>query len=114
MIEISHELTHIGIHFKDVFCCDCFFDETYFLLRQKSSYEIFEERFNLENCYFEYGFSTIIIVCYDILRLFKKKYKLTGTNCIQTRLTHDIKLCSLCTIDLINKINDLHEFRLSW
>ena len=40
MIEISHELTHIGIHFKDVFCCDCFFDETYFLLRQKSSYEI--------------------------------------------------------------------------
>ena len=71
MIEISHELTHIGIHFKDVFCCDCFFDETHFLLRQKSSYEIFEERSNLENCYFEYGFSTIIIVCHDILRLKK-------------------------------------------
>ena len=91
MNEISHELIQIGIgiHFKDVFCCDCFFDETYFLLRQKSSYEIFEERFNFENCYFEYGFSTIIIVCYDILSLYKKNYELSGTSCIQTILTKD-------------------------
>ena len=35
MIEISHELIHFGDPFNELFCCGCFSDEVYFLLRQK-------------------------------------------------------------------------------
>ena len=104
---------NFGDPFNELFCCDCFYDEVYFLLRQKKDYEIFEERFSkVRNCYFDYGFATIIIVCHDILKYLKKKYKLSKTGCTESILTKDIHLCSLCTIDLINKIDILHDLRL--
>ena len=45
MIEISHELIHFGDPFNELFCCDCFCDEVYFLLRQKKDYEILKRDF---------------------------------------------------------------------
>ena len=45
MIEIHHEMIRYGDHFNEILCCDCFYDEVYFLLRQKVNDEIFEERF---------------------------------------------------------------------
>ena len=45
MIEILHEMRQHGDCFEEVLCCDCFYDEVYFLLRQKVDDRIFEERF---------------------------------------------------------------------
>ena len=33
MIEILHEMRRYGDCFDEVLCCDCFYDEVYFLLR---------------------------------------------------------------------------------
>ena len=115
MIEISHEMIRFDVHFKDIFCCDCFYDEIYFLLRQKRNYEIFEERFSkIENCYFSFVYASMIIACYNTLKFSKNKYNLSSTKCIETILTKDISLCSICTIDLFREINVLNEFRLKW
>ena len=45
MIEISHELIHFGDPFNELFCCDCFYDEVYFLLRQKKTMKFLKRDF---------------------------------------------------------------------
>ena len=73
MIEIFHEMIRYFIHIKDMFCCDCYFDEIYYLLRKKKNYEYFEKKFSEEqNCYFDTVFASLITVCYDFLRFSKK------------------------------------------
>ena len=72
MIDIFHEMIRYFVHIKDIFCCDCYFDEIYYLLRKKN-YEYFEKIFSEEqNCYFDTVFASLITVCYDFLRFSKK------------------------------------------
>ena len=72
MIDIFNEMIRYFVHIKDIFCCDCYFDEIYYLLRKKK-YEYFEKIFSEEqNCYFDTVFASLITVCYDFLRFSKK------------------------------------------
>ena len=118
MIEISHGLIRYSVHFKDILCCDCFYDEIYFLLRKKVDFENFEERFSdIENCYFDSVYGSVMIICYDLLTYAAQKYSLIGKNCI-TELVHTkpdkTELCSICVVDVFRRINVLHIFKLRW
>ena len=87
MIEIWHEMIRYDVHFNEILCCDGFYNEIYFLLRQKVNYEIFEERFlKVENSYFDLIYGSIMIICYDLLKISSQKYKLSGKNCVIYRL----------------------------
>ena len=118
MIETSHEMIRYHIRFKDILCCDCFYDEIYFLLRQKVSYEIFEERFaNVENCYFDLIYGTALVVCHDLLLFASQKYKLIGKHCIgETVVTKPVTtfLCSICAVDVFRRADILHIFKFKW
>ena len=35
MIKFHHKIHRYGSFFCEILCCDCFFDEVYFLLRKK-------------------------------------------------------------------------------
>ena len=77
MIEIHHEMIRYGDHFNEILCCDCFYDEVYFLLRQKVNDEIFEERFEKHNCFITFFDGIVIVVCGDILKFIRdSKYEL--------------------------------------
>ena len=45
MIEICHEMIRYFVHIKDIFCCDCYFDEIYYLLRKKKTMNISKKIF---------------------------------------------------------------------
>ena len=45
MTEIFHEMITYEVHIKEIFCCDCYFDEIYFFLQKEKSYEFFENKF---------------------------------------------------------------------
>ena len=77
MIEIHHEMIRYGDHFNEILCCNCFYDEVYFLLRQKVNDEIFEERFEKYNCFITFFDGIVIVVCGDILKFIRdSKYEL--------------------------------------
>ena len=77
MIEIHHKMIRYGDHFNEILCCDCFYDEVYFLLRQKVNDEIFEERFEKYNCFITFFDGIVIVVCGDILKFIRdSKYEL--------------------------------------
>ena len=118
MIEIWHEMIRYDVHFNEILCCDCFYDEIYFLLRQKVNYEIFEERFlKVENCYFDLIYGTVMVICHDFLKFSSGKYKFSNKNCvtdiIPTKPDRTV-LCSICTIDVFRKADILHIFKLKW
>ena len=118
MIEIRHELLRYNVHFTDILCCDCFYDEIYFLLRKKVDFEKFEERFSgVENCYFDFAYGSVVITCYDFLTYTARKYRLIGNNCI-TELVHTkpdkTEICSICAIHVFKRIDVLHIFKLRW
>ena len=92
---------------EETLCCDCYFDEVYFCLRNKYSIKKFNEK---ENCFYYRSFESIIIICYDIFIFQKKKLKLINSNCILDRHINDIPLCSICLIESFKKINCLHKF----
>ena len=85
---------------------------------EKKNYEYFEKIFSEEqNCYFDTVFASLIIVCYDFLRFSKKKTKkknLSQSMCIETVLSEDIHLCSICTIDLFKNVDEIIKFELRW
>ena len=119
MIKISHEMFKYTVHFKDIFCCDCFYDETYFLLRQKVDFETLRERFsNVENCYFDWIYGTVLIICHDLLFKTSQENSLTGRNCITDIETlksgQKIELCIVCTINFYRTNDTLHNFKLEW
>ena len=37
MIEIYHEMVRYFVHINEIFCCDCYFDEIYYLSRKKKT-----------------------------------------------------------------------------
>ena len=37
MIESYHEMVRYFVHIKEIFCCDCYFDEIYYLLQKKKT-----------------------------------------------------------------------------
>ena len=75
MIEIHHEMVRYEVHIKEIFCCDCYFDEIYYLLQKEKNYEFFENNLSEEhNCYFDSVFASLIIVCDDFLRFSKNIY----------------------------------------
>ena len=113
MIGIFHEMIRYAVHVKEIFCCDCYFDEIYFFSRQKT--EFFEKKFSEEqDCYFDTVFASLILACYDFLRFSKKKYSLSQSMCIETILSEDIHLCSICTIDLFKRVDEIIKFELRW
>ena len=118
MIEISHEMIRYQIHFKEILCCDCFFDEIYFLLREKVNYESFEERFsNVEDCYFDLIYGSAMVICHDLLIFISQKNNLTRKHCISEVV--DTKpvtttLCSICVVDVFRRNGMLHVFKLRW
>ena len=119
MIEIHHEIIRFGHRFNEILCCDCFYDEVYFLLRQKVDYYYFEENFEkYDNCFINFFDETIVVVCGDVLNFIREsKYKLTKKYCIEDViwcLKIKIVLCSVCIIELFRKINILHLFKLKW
>ena len=118
MIEIWHEMIRYDVHFNEILCCDCFYDEIYFLLRQKVNYEIFKERFlKVENCCFDLIYGSIMIICYDLLKISSQKYKLSGKNCVEDYIPTKpdrIALCSICTIEVFRRADILHTFKLKW
>ena len=118
MIEIPHEMIRYSVHFQTIFCCDCFYDEIYFLLRQKVKYEIFEARFLYEEgCFFNLVYGITMVICHDLLEYSRQKYNLVGKRCItdlvNTKSTQ-IELCSICTVDVFRGADILHTFKLKW
>ena len=118
MIKISHEMIRYSVHFKDILCCDCFYDEICFLLRQKVNFEIFEERFlNVENCYFDLVYGSAMVICHDLLLYSSQKYNLIGKHCITDFVDTkplQTELCSICAVDVFRKADILHIFKLEW
>ena len=119
MIKISHKMARYSLPFKDILCCDCFYNEIYFLLRQKINFEIFRERFShVGNCYFNiYG--SILVICHDLLIHISQKYNLVGnkhciTDLIDTGSNQTIELCTICSVDVFRKAEILHIFKLEW
>ena len=97
-----------------------FFVVTVILMRfitccKRKNYEYFEKNFSEEqNCYFDTVFASLIIVCYDFLRFSKKKNSLSKSMCIKTILSEDIHLCSICTVDLFKRVDEIIKFELRW
>ena len=115
MIEILHEMIRYDVHISGIFCCDCYFEEIYFFLRIKKNFDLLEKKFEKKkNCYFDISFNSLIIVCYNFLRFSKKKYSLSKSMCIETILSKDIHLCSICTIDLFKNVDEIIKFELRW
>ena len=118
MTEISHELIRYSVHFNDILCCDCFYDEIYFLLRKKVNFQIFEKRFfDYENCYFDLIYGSAMVICHDLLIYMSEKYSLIGKNCITDVIntkTDQIELCSICIVDVFRRADILHIFKLKW
>ena len=117
MIEIHHEMIRYGDHFNEILCCDCFYDEVYFLLRQKVNDEIFEERFEkYDNCFITFFDGIVIVVCGDILKFIRdSKYELSKNTCIKDVvwcLKNKIILCSIYTVELFRRIDILHLLKL--
>ena len=118
MIEVSHEMIRYSVHFKDILCCDCFYDEVYFLLRQKVNYMTFEARFvDGKNYYLDMIYGTAMVVCYDLLYYISQKYSLIGKSCITNIVDtkpNQIELCSICAVEAFRKADILHIFKLKW
>ena len=119
MIEIiSHEMIRHSVRFNDILCCDCFYDEIYFLLRHKVNYETFEARFlDVENCYFDWIYGTAMVICHDLLIYSSQKYNFIGRSCVIDTVhtkPDKIELCSICTIEIFRKADMLHIFKLKW
>ena len=114
MIKVSHEMIRYGTHITDVLCCDCFYDEIYFMLRHKVDSETFEKKFeHVENCYTSMIYGASLVICYDVLLYADKKYTLFDGRCI-TEFANKIEICSICIVDVFRKNNILHTFKLKW
>ena len=75
MFEINYEMTtRFDNQVDEVLCCSCYYDEVYFLLRQKVNDEIFEEKFErYDDCFMTFFDGIIIVVCIDILKFVRDK-----------------------------------------
>ena len=69
MIKFHHKIHRYGSFFCEILCCDCFFDEVYFLLRKKEDDgEKFEEKFENNNgCFISFFDETIVVICANVL-----------------------------------------------
>ena len=119
MIEFHYKIHHFGNNFHEILCCDCFFDEVYFLLRKKEDNgEIFEEEFeNYDECFITFYDRTIVVVCADIIQFVRdeKHQKLFKDICVRDVIwcqKNKIILCSICTVEIFKKLNILHLFKL--
>ena len=118
MIKIHHKIIRYGDSFNEILCCDCFYDEVYFLLRQKVNDEIFEEKFEKhDDCFITFFDGIIIVICGDILKFVRdeKHHKLFKDTCIRDVIwckKNKIILCSICTAEVFKKIDILHMFKL--
>ena len=99
-----------GDNVKEILCCDCFYDEVYYLLRQKVDYQKFEEI--IEKDYFISVFDgTVIVGCNNILEFIRSKRCVSNVIwCLKNRII----LCSICTIEIFRKVDILHKFELKW
>ena len=49
MIEIFHEMIRYFVHVREIFCCDCYFDDIYYLLRKKKKTMNISKKFFQKN-----------------------------------------------------------------
>ena len=105
-IKLLYKMSNV-YDVEEILCCNCYFDEVCFCLRNKYSIEKFNEK---ENCFYDTTFDSIIIICYDIFIFPKKKLKLRNSCCIVDRHINEIPLCSICMIECFKKFNCLHKF----
>ena len=117
MIEIDHQMKFYGENVKEILCCDCFYDEVYYLLGQKVNYQKFEEIIE-KDPFINFFDGTVIAVCINILEFLRsKRYNLSKKTCISDViwcLKNRIILCSICTIEIFRKVDILHKFELKW
>ena len=118
MIEFHHKIHRFGNNFNEILCCDCHFDEVYFLLRKKEDdSEIFEEEFEkYDECLITFYNGTIIVICSDILRFIRDENneKLFKYLCLTEVIwcqKDKIILCSICTVEVFRKLDILHSFK---
>ena len=45
MIEIHHKVVRYFVHVREIFCCNCYFDEIYYLLRKKKTMDVSKKKF---------------------------------------------------------------------
>ena len=80
MIKIYHRMRCYGNDVKEILCCDCFYDEVYYLLRQKVDYQKFEEKIE-KNIFINFFDGMVIAVCINILEFLRsKRYNLSKKN----------------------------------
>ena len=72
MIEIFHQMRCYGQNVKEILCCDCFYDEVNYLLRQKVDYQKFEEQIE-KDTFINFFDGTVIGVCNNILEFLRSK-----------------------------------------
>ena len=117
MIEIYHQMSCYSDNVKEILCCDCFYDEVYYLLRQQVNYQKFQEKIE-KDLFINFFDGTVIAVCNNILEFVRsKRYELSKKTCISDViwcLKSRIILCSICTIELFRKLEVLHKFELKW
>ena len=117
MVEIYHQMKCYGNNVQEILCCSCFYDEVYYLLRQKVDYRNFEEKIE-KHQFISFFDGTILVVCNNILEfLCTKRYELSKKTCIGDVIwcvKNRIILCSICTIEIFRKLDILHKFELKW
>ena len=117
MNEIYHQMSSYSDNVKEILCYDCFYDEVYYLLRQKVDYRKLEEIIE-KRSFINFFDGTVIAVCNNILRFLRSKiYELSKKTCINDViwcLKDRIILCLICTIELFRSLDILHKFELKW
>ena len=92
---------------EEILCCDCYFDEVCFCLRNKYSIEKFNEK---DNCFLTQLLILSLLSAMTFSFFKKKKLKLRNSCCIVDRHINEIPLCSICMIECFKKFNCLHKF----
>ena len=119
MIEFNHTLFRFDMEIKKILCCDCVFDQIYFLMKEKKEnlFETFDKKLKKEKEIFlnEYIDETLIITCSYFLNFIrvKKDIKVYRNICVTDIIWCDdkrITICNVCSFDLFNKLDILHTF----
>ena len=101
---IEHELIRNQIHINEIFCCDCYLDLCFYLLRRKSNFDEIHNTFdNFSNCYYAMAYHMMILPCYIMLNfVFDNNRDKFYRNCFKAFLKINnsrLRLCILCIND---------------
>ena len=121
MIEFDCWLFYYDMLIRRIFCCDCFFDQIHFLIREKDKnfVEISENKIrkNKDDFLLYFISGTLVISCSYVLKFIRenKDLQLFKDLCVTDFIwceDEKIALCSACAIDIFRKTDILHCFKL--